>query len=222
MLRCLIANRGEIAVRIIRACREYGIETVAVYAKGDEQSLHVHLADQAICIGEANTLDSYLNIDRIISAAQITGANAIHPGYGFLSESTKFAQTVEEQGIAFIGPTKKTMEMMGDKITARQTVHHAGVPVIPGSNDAVNHVSEIEKLAKDIGYPVVIKAASGGGGKGIRIVKKAEDLEKAFKEAKSEGKNTLMMIVFMLRLLYLLQNMLKFKLWGMGRIIMYI
>ncbi|CXI36961.1 biotin carboxylase [Staphylococcus aureus] len=107
MLRCLIANRGEIAVRIIRACREYGIETVAVYAKGDEQSLHVHLADQAICIGEANTLDSYLNIDRIISAAQITGANAIHPGYGFLSESTKFAQTVEEQGIAFIGPTKK-------------------------------------------------------------------------------------------------------------------
>ncbi|HHW9489528.1 TPA: biotin carboxylase N-terminal domain-containing protein [Staphylococcus aureus] len=188
MLRCLIANRGEIAVRIIRACREYGIETVAVYAKGDEQSLHVHLADQAICIGEANALDSYLNIDRIISAAQITGANAIHPGYGFLSESTKFAQTVEEQGIAFIGPTKKTMEMMGDKITARQTVHHAGVPVIPGSNGAVNHVSEIENLAKDIGYPVVIKAASGGGGKGIRIVKKAEDLEKAFKEAKSEGK----------------------------------
>lgn len=188
MLRCLIANRGEIAVRIIRACREYGIETVAVFAKGDEQSLHVHLADQAICIGEANALDSYLNIDRIISAAQITGANAIHPGYGFLSESTKFAQTVEEQGIAFIGPTKKTMEMMGDKITARQTVHHAGVPVIPGSNGAVNHVSEIEKLAKDIGYPVVIKAASGGGGKGIRIVKKAEDLEKAFKEAKSEGK----------------------------------
>lgn len=151
MLCCLIANRGEIAVRIIRACREYGIETVAVYAKGDEQSLHVHLADQAICIGEANALDSYLNIDRIISAAQITGANAIHPGYGFLSESTKFAQTVEEQGIAFIGPTKKTMEMMGDKITARQTVHHAGVPVIPGSNGAVNHVSEIEKLAKDIG-----------------------------------------------------------------------
>ncbi|PAI83975.1 biotin carboxylase [Staphylococcus aureus] len=114
------------------------------------------------------------------------------------------------------------MEMMGDKITARQTVHHAGVPVIPGSNGAVNHVSEIENLAKDIGYPVVIKAASGGGGKGIRIVKKAEGLEKAFKEAKSEGKNTLMMIVFMLRLLYLLQNMLKFKLWEMGRIIMYI
>ena len=162
---------------------------------------------------EANALDSYLNIDRIISAAQITGANAIHPGYGFLSESTKFAQTVEEQGIAFIGPTKNDGND-GDKITARQTVHHAGVPVIPGSNGAVNHVSEIEKLAKDIGYPVVIKAASGGGGKGIRIVKKAEDLEKAFKEAKSEGKNTLMMIVFMLRLLYLLQNMLKFKLWG--------
>ncbi|MBE5660752.1 acetyl-CoA carboxylase biotin carboxylase subunit [Staphylococcus sp. SS21] len=187
MLRCLIANRGEIAVRIIRACREMGIDTVAVYAKGDEQSLHVHLADQAICIGEANTLDSYLNIDRIIAAAETTGANAIHPGYGFLSESTKFAQAVEEHNISFIGPTKETMKMMGDKITARQTVNQAGVPVIPGSNDAINEVSEIESLAKDIGYPVVIKAASGGGGKGIRIVKRAEDLDKAFKEAKSEG-----------------------------------
>ena len=188
MLRCLIANRGEIAVRIIRACREYGIETVAVYAKRDEQSLHVHLADQAICIGEANALDSYLNIDRIISAAQITGANAIHPGYGFLSESTKFAQTVEEQGIAFIGPTKKTMEMMGDKITARQTVKQAGVPVIPGSNDAVQSVDEIKLLSKEIGFPVVLKAASGGGGKGIRIVKEASHLDQALKEAKSEGK----------------------------------
>ncbi|MDT4035331.1 biotin carboxylase N-terminal domain-containing protein, partial [Staphylococcus hominis] len=187
MYRCLVANRGEIAVRIIRACREMGIETVAVYAKGDEKSLHVSLADQAVCIGEANPLDSYLNIERIIGAAEITGSNAIHPGYGFLSESTTFAQKVEENDIHFIGPNKKTMEMMGDKITARQTVHSAGVPVIPGSTDAVNSVEEIKELAKDIGYPLVLKAASGGGGKGIRIVKEENQLEKSLKEAKSEG-----------------------------------
>ena len=179
MYRCLVANRGEIAVRIIRACREMGIETVAVYAKGDEKSLHVSLADQAVCIGEANPLDSYLNIERIIGAAEITGSNAIHPGYGFLSESTTFAQKVEENDIHFIGPNKKTMEMMGDKITARQTVHSAGVPVIPGSTDAVNSVEEIKELAKDIGYPLVLKAACGGGGKGIRIVKEENQLENA-------------------------------------------
>ena len=187
MYRCLVANRGEIAVRIIRACREMGIETVAVYAKGDEKSLHVSLADQAVCIGEPNPLDSYLNIERIIGAAEITGSNVIHPGYGFLSESTTFAQKVEENDIHFIGPNKKTMEMMGDKITARQTVHSAGVPVIPGSTDAVNSVEEIKELAKDIGYPLVLKAASGGGGKGIRIVKEENQLEKSLKEAKSEG-----------------------------------
>lgn len=145
------------------------------------------MADQAVCIGEANPLDSYLNIERIIGAAEITGSNAIHPGYGFLSESTTFAQKVEENGIHFIGPNKKTMEMMGDKITARQTVHSAGVPVIPGSTDAVNSVEEIKELAKDIGYPLVLKAASGGGGKGIRIVKEENQLEKSLKEAKSEG-----------------------------------
>ena len=188
MYRCLIANRGEIAVRIIRACRESGVGTVAVYAKGDEKSLHVSLADEAICIGEANPLDSYLNIERIIAAAEISGANAIHPGYGFLSESPTFAQKVEENDIYFIGPTRRTMEMMGDKITARQTVHNAGVPIIPGSTGVVNSVEEIEEIAKDIGYPVVLKAASGGGGKGIRIVKDKKDLEKSFKEAQSEGK----------------------------------
>lgn len=186
--RCLIANRGEIAVRIIRACREMNIETVAVYAKGDESSLHVSLADQAVCIGDANPLDSYLNEDRIISAAMITGANAIHPGYGFLSESPSFAKKVEENDIYFIGPTQQTMKMMGDKITARQTVDAAGVPIIPGSTDAVSTVEEVEEIAKDIDFPVVLKAASGGGGKGIRIVKTAEELPKALKEAKSEGK----------------------------------
>ena len=180
-------KQREIAVRIIRACREMGIETVAIYAKGDEDSLHVGLADQAICIGEANPLDSYLNIPRIIGAAEVSGANAIHPGYGFLSESTSFAEAVEDNNIHFIGPNKTTMEMMGDKITARQTVDGAGVPVIPGSTDEVKSVEEIEELAKDIGYPVVLKAASGGGGKGIRIVKEREQLAKAFKEAKSEG-----------------------------------
>ncbi|MGX0847389.1 acetyl-CoA carboxylase biotin carboxylase subunit [Staphylococcus auricularis] len=188
MYRCLIANRGEIAVRIIRACREMNIETVAVYAKGDESSLHVSLADQAVCIGDANPLDSYLNEDRIISAAMITGANAIHPGYGFLSESPSFAKKVEENDIYFIGPTQQTMKMMGDKITARQTVDEAGVPIIPGSTDAVSTVEEVEEIAKDIDFPVVLKAASGGGGKGIRIVKTTEELPKALKEAKSEGK----------------------------------
>lgn len=188
MYRCLIANRGEIAVRIIRACRELNIETVAIYALGDEKSLHVSLADQAVCIGEANPLESYLNQDRIISAAKITGANAIHPGYGFLSESSSFARKVEDNDIYFIGPTQKTMEMMGDKITARQTVDNAGVPIIPGSTKAVESIEEVQNIAQEIGYPLVLKAASGGGGKGIRIVKTEDMLAKSFKEAKSEGK----------------------------------
>lgn len=188
MYRCLIANRGEIAVRIIRACRELDIETVAIYALGDEKSLHVSLADQAVCIGDANPLESYLNQDRIISAAKITGANAIHPGYGFLSESSSFAKKVEENDIYFIGPTQNTMEMMGDKITARQTVDNAGVPIIPGSTKAVESIEEVQNIAQEIGYPLVLKAASGGGGKGIRIVKTEDMLAKSFKEAKSEGK----------------------------------
>ncbi len=188
LYRCLIANRGEIAVRIIRACRELNIETVAIYALGDEKSLHVSLADQAVCIGEANPLESYLNQDRIISAAKITGANAIHPGYGFLSESSSFARKVEDNDIYFIGPTQKTMEMMGDKITARQTVDNAGVPIIPGSTKAVESIEEVQNIAQEIGYPLVLKAASGGGGKGIRIVKSEDTLTKSFKEARSEGK----------------------------------
>lgn len=188
MYRCLIANRGEIAVRIIRACRELDIETVAIYALGDEKSLHVSLADQAVCIGDANPLESYLNQDRIISAAKITGANALHPGYGFLSESSSFAKKAEENDIYFIGPTQKTMEMMGDKITARQTVDNAGVPIIPGSTKAVESIEEVQNIAQEIGYPLVLKAASGGGGKGIRIVKTEDVLAKSFKEAKSEGK----------------------------------
>ncbi|EGQ0358895.1 TPA: acetyl-CoA carboxylase biotin carboxylase subunit [Staphylococcus pseudintermedius] len=187
MFRVLVANRGEIAVRIIRALRELKMESVAIYAVGDENSLHVKLADQAVCIGQANPLDSYLNIRKILAAAEITKANAIHPGYGFLSESPVFAEKVENEGLYFIGPTKKTMQRMGDKITARQTVDKAGVPIIPGSNSSVESVDEIKALAEEIGYPLVIKAASGGGGKGIRIVKEESQLERAFKEAKSEG-----------------------------------
>ncbi|MBJ8271404.1 acetyl-CoA carboxylase biotin carboxylase subunit [Staphylococcus pseudintermedius] len=187
MFRVLVANRGEIAVRIIRALRELKMESVAIYAVGDENSLHVKLADQAVCIGQANPLDSYLNIRKILAAAEITKANAIHPGYGFLSESPVFAEKVESEGLYFIGPTKKTMQRMGDKITARQTVDKAGVPIIPGSKSSVESVDEIKALAEEIGYPLVIKAASGGGGKGIRIVKEESQLERAFKEAKSEG-----------------------------------
>lgn len=163
------------------------MESVAIYAVGDENSLHVKLADQAVCIGQANPLDSYLNIRKILAAAEITKANAIHPGYGFLSESPVFAEKVENEGLYFIGPTKKTMQRMGDKITARQTVDKAGVPIIPGSKSSVESVDEIKALAEEIGYPLVIKAASGGGGKGIRIVKEESQLERAFKEAKSEG-----------------------------------
>lgn len=187
MFRVLVANRGEIAVRIIRALRELKMESVAIYAVGDENSLHVKLADQAVCIGQANPLDSYLNIRKILAAAEITKANAIHPGYGFLSESPVFAEKVENEGLYFIGPTKKTMQRMGDKITARQTVDKAGVPIIPGSKSSVESVDEIKALAEEIGYPLVIKAASGGGGKGISIVKEESQLERAFKEAKSEG-----------------------------------
>ncbi|MCO4353045.1 acetyl-CoA carboxylase biotin carboxylase subunit [Staphylococcus agnetis] len=187
MFRVLVANRGEIAVRIIRALREMNMESVAIYAVGDEASLHVKLADYAVCIGDANPLDSYLNIRNILAAAEMTQANAIHPGYGFLSESPTFAEKVEQEGLYFIGPTKRTMELMGDKITARQTVHQAGVPVIPGSQGAVESVDEVKSLGEELGYPIVLKAASGGGGKGIRIVKQESDIERLFKEAKSEG-----------------------------------
>lgn len=187
MYRVLVANRGEIAVRIIRALREMNMESVAVYAVGDENSLHVKLADYAVCIGNANPLDSYLNIRNILSAAEISHANAIHPGYGFLSESPVFAEKVENEGLYFIGPTKETMELMGDKITARQTVDQAGVPIIPGSKSSVESVDEVKSLAEELGYPLVLKAASGGGGKGIRIVKEEKQLEQSFKEAKSEG-----------------------------------
>ena len=186
--KILIANRGEIAVRIIRACREMGIKTVAVYSQIDENSVHVHMADEAICIGPGPSQKSYLNIDNIISAAIVTKAEAIHPGYGFLSENSKFVDACISNGIKFIGPKKEHMEKMGNKSEARKTMVQAGVPVVPGSKESTNKAEEAIKIAREIGFPVMIKAVSGGGGRGMRIVYLEEDFEDNFNTAKSEAK----------------------------------
>lgn len=186
--KILIANRGEIAVRIIRAARELGIATVAVYSEADKEALHTMLADEAVCIGPARSTDSYLNMQAVISAAVVTGAQAIHPGFGFLSENSKFATLCEEVGIKFIGPSGTVMDTMGDKINARAEMIKAQVPVIPGSDGEVLTSQEALKIAEKIGYPVMLKASAGGGGKGIRKVEKAEDLVPAFESASSEAK----------------------------------
>lgn len=186
--KILIANRGEIAVRIIRACREMGIETVAVYSEVDRDSLHAQIADEAVCIGPAKSKDSYLNMGNIISAAVLTGAQAIHPGFGFLSENSVFARMCEECNIKFIGPSPSTIEMMGDKSKAREVMIDAGVPVVPGTEGIIETIEEAYESAENIGYPVMVKASAGGGGKGIRIVHKREELEKAYETAKSEAK----------------------------------
>ncbi|HEM4583923.1 TPA: acetyl-CoA carboxylase biotin carboxylase subunit [Streptococcus suis] len=186
--KILIANRGEIAVRIIRAARELGIATVAVYSEADKEALHTMLADEAICIGPARSTDSYLNMQAVISAAVVTGAQAIHPGFGFLSENSKFATLCEEVGIKFIGPSGTVMDTMGDKINARAEMIKAQVPVIPGSDGEVLTSQEALEIAEKIGYPVMLKASAGGGGKGIRKVEKAEDLVPAFESASSEAK----------------------------------
>lgn len=186
--KILIANRGEIAVRIIRAARELGIATVAVYSEADQDALHTMLADEAVCIGPARSTDSYLNMQAVISAAVVTGAQAIHPGFGFLSENSKFATLCEEVGIKFIGPSGTVMDTMGDKINARAEMIKAQVPVIPGSDGEVLTIQEALEIAEKIGYPVMLKASAGGGGKGIRKVEKAEDLVPAFESASSEAK----------------------------------
>ncbi|MDG4525239.1 acetyl-CoA carboxylase biotin carboxylase subunit [Streptococcus suis] len=186
--KILIANRGEIAVRIIRAARELGIATVAVYSEADKEALHTMLADEAVCIGPARSTDSYLNMQAVISAAVVTGAQAIHPGFGFLSENSKFATLCEEVGIKFIGPSETVMDTMGDKINARAEMIKAQVPVIPGSDGEVLTIQEALEIAEKIGYPVMLKASAGGGGKGIRKVEKAEDLVPAFESASSEAK----------------------------------
>ena len=186
--KILIANRGEIAVRIIRAARELGIATVAVYSTADKEALHTLLADEAICIGPTKSTDSYLNMNAVLSAAVLTEAEAIHPGFGFLSENSKFATMCEEVGVKFIGPSGAIMDMMGDKINARAQMIKANVPVIPGSDGEVFTAEEALEVAEKIGYPVMLKASAGGGGKGIRKVEKAEDLVAAFESASSEAK----------------------------------
>ena len=185
--KILIANRGEIAVRIIRAARELGIHTVAVYSEVDKESLHTILADEAICIGPARSTDSYLNMNAVLSAAIVTGAEAIHPGFGFLSENSKFATMCEEMHISFIGPSAKVMDKMGDKINARSEMIAADVPVIPGSDGEVHTTQEALEVANYLGYPVMLKASAGGGGKGIRKVNSAEDLIPAFESASQEA-----------------------------------
>jgi acetyl-CoA carboxylase biotin carboxylase subunit len=185
--KILIANRGEIALRIIRTCREMGIRTVAVYSTADKDSLHVKFADEAVCIGKPQSADSYLNIPHLMSAVEITNADAIHPGYGFLAENAKFAQICSDHSIKFIGPTPYMITSMGDKITAKETMIKAGVPVIPGSEGLLESVEEAKGLAKEMSYPVILKATAGGGGKGMRVVWEESELEKAYSAAKVEA-----------------------------------
>ena len=185
--KILIANRGEIALRVIIACRELGIKTVAVYSEADENSLHVRFADEDICIGAARPSDSYLNVPAVISAAEISGADAIHPGYGFLSESAYLAEVCEACHIKFIGPDPEVIRLMGDKARARRVMKKAGVPVLPGSDGVVESEEKALKVAKDVGYPVLIKAAAGGGGRGMRVVRAPGDLSQAFKTAQREA-----------------------------------
>lgn len=185
--KILIANRGEIALRIIRTCKELGIKTVAVYSEADRYSLHVRFADEAVCIGPGPSKDSYLNIPRIIAAAEITNAEAIHPGYGFLAENAMFAEICESSGIKFIGPTPDAIEAMGDKALAKETMRKAGVPVIPGSDGVVETLEEAREIANEIGYPIMLKAAAGGGGKGMRMVNDESELENAWQTARAEA-----------------------------------
>ena len=186
--KILIANRGEIALRIIRTCREMGIRSVAVYSTADAESLHVRFADEAVCIGPPSSADSYLKISNIIAAAEITNADAIHPGYGFLSENARFSKICEEHGIKFIGATEEMINLMGDKAAAKSTMDKAGVPTVPGSAGILSSFTIAKKIAKDIGYPVMLKATAGGGGKGMRAVWKEEDLEVAWESARQEAK----------------------------------
>ncbi|MBW7939922.1 MAG: ATP-grasp domain-containing protein, partial [Candidatus Omnitrophica bacterium] len=185
--KILIANRGEIALRIIRTCKELGIKTVAIYSEADRESLHVTFADEAVCIGPAQSKESYLKIPSIISAAQVTGADAIHPGYGFLAENASFSEICSESRIKFIGPSPEMIEMMGDKSKAKDTMKKNNVPVIPGSDGVISSLQEAKSLISEIGLPVIIKASAGGGGKGMRIVTEMKDVESAFQTAKTEA-----------------------------------
>jgi acetyl-CoA carboxylase biotin carboxylase subunit len=185
--KILIANRGEIALRIIRTCKEMGIKTVAVYSTADKDSLHVRFADEAVCLGRPPAVDSYLNIPHIMAAVEITNADSVHPGYGFLAENAKFAQICIDHGIKFIGPTPDMINGMGDKITAKETMIKAGVPVVPGGEGLLENVDEAKELARKIGYPVILKATAGGGGKGMRLVWEEKDIERALDNARAEA-----------------------------------
>ena len=185
--KILIANRGEIALRIIRTCKEMGIKTVAVYSTADKDSLHVKFADEAVCIGKPPSIDSYLNMAHIMAAAEITNADAIHPGYGFLAENAKFAKICGDHGIKFIGPTPDMINAMGDKVTAKETMIKAGVPVVPGVEGLLQSVDHAKRAAVQVGYPVILKATAGGGGKGMRVVQKEDEMEKAYENAKTEA-----------------------------------
>lgn len=185
--KILIANRGEIALRVIRTCREMGIKTVAVYSTADRDSLHVKFADEAVCIGKPQSGDSYLNIAHIMAAVEITNADAIHPGYGFLAENARFAQICNDHDIKFIGPTAEMISAMGDKITAKETMIKAGVPVVPGGEGLLQNLEEANEIAKEMTYPIILKATAGGGGKGMRIVWEEADMERAYNTAKAEA-----------------------------------
>ncbi len=186
--KILIANRGEIALRVIRACQEMGIQTVAVHSTADSDAMHVRMADESVCIGPPSGLASYLSMPAILAACEISGAQAIHPGYGFLSENAHFVQAVEDHGLKFIGPTAEHIRIMGDKITAKDTMKALGVPCVPGSERGVDSLNDAHEVAADIGYPVIIKATAGGGGRGMKVARTAKELESAFLTARAEGK----------------------------------
>ena len=186
--KILIANRGEIALRVIRACQEMGIQTVAVHSTADSDAMHVRMADESVCVGPPSGLESYLSMPAILAACEISGAQAIHPGYGFLSENANFVQAVQDHGLKFIGPTAEHIRIMGDKITAKDTMKALGVPCVPGSDGGVDSLNDAHEVAADIGYPVIIKATAGGGGRGMKVARTAKELESAFLTARAEGK----------------------------------
>ena len=187
--KILIANRGEIALRVIRAAREMGIASVAVHSTADSDAMHVRMADESICVGPPSSMQSYLSVPSIIAACEITGAEAIHPGYGFLSENAAFVQVVQDHGLTFIGPTAEHIRVMGDKITAKDTMKKLEVPCVPGSDGGVATLEEAQQLGAEIGYPVIIKATAGGGGKGMKVAQSAGEMERAFMTARAEGKS---------------------------------
>lgn len=186
--KVLIANRGEIAVRIIRACKEMGIETVAVYSKADKEAYHVQIATESVCIGEGKPSDSYLNMNNLIQAASLTGCDAIHPGFGFLSENGRFARLVQDCGFIWIGPKPEIIEKLGNKTEARLLMEEVGIPIIPGTTKAIQSIPEGLEIAKSIGYPIILKAINGGGGRGMRIVRQEEDFSESFSQTQTEAK----------------------------------